>query len=138
MVIQSDPFATGFVGYVPLDGAAVAARTKLENEREARLRALLPPESRALAEAALRPPEPEPKQPQPTVNPRKVVRVRFERSTKPVTPKPSKMAGAARGVTQSFVQLDPAKLAAMPAKDHADAAAQIAAALSEANRRRGY
>ena len=135
MVAQSDPFATGFVGYLPLDGAAVAARAKLEDEREDRLRALLPPESRAAAEAALRPPEPEPRQPQPTVKPRGVVRVRFERSTKPATPEPSK---ATRRARQSFVQLDPAKLAAMPAKDYADAAAQIAAALSEANRRRGY
>ena len=136
MPSQSDPFATGFVGYVAHNAAAVVDRDRREAEHEARLRELLPPETRARAEAALRPNEQRPpQQPQPTVQPGRVTRVRFERST---TPKPAKPAKVTRGATQSFVQLDPAKLAALPVGEYLKAADQIVAALTEANRRRGY
>ena len=136
MSSQSDPFATGFVGYVAHNAAAVVDRDKREAEHEARLRELLPPETRARAEAALRPDEPTtPKHPQPTVQPKRITRVRFERST---TPKPAKPGKVTRGATQSFVQLDPAKLAALPVGEYLKAADQIVAALTEANRRRGY
>lgn len=139
MSSQSDPFATGFVGYVAHNAAAVVDRDRREAEHEARLRELLPPETRARAEAALRPNEQRPpQQPQPTVQPGRVTRVRFERSTTPATPKPAKLARVTRGASQSFVQLDPAKLAALPVGEYLKAADQIVAALTEANRRRGY
>ncbi len=128
---KSDPFATGFMGYVAHDAAAVVARHRREAEQEARLRELLPPDTRARAEAALRPPEPmPPKQPQPTVNPRRIRRVRFERSEKPAPPK------VTRGAKQSFVQLDPAKLAALPVGDYLDALNAIADVIDESSRRR--